>query len=108
MNQVLHHAEQPVEVFREISRVLEPNGVLALADMTSHQYDWTRLRLADQWLGFKKTELENWLIETGMLMTSYCEFGDSATQQPVFLLSASILNKHHEATREDLSNDKQS
>ncbi len=107
MNQVLHHAEQPIEVLREIGRVLEIQGVLVLADLTRHQHDWTRERLADQWLGFKRSELENWLAETGMLLTDYREFGDPAIQQSVLLLSASIINKRNEVTTEDLSDDRQ-
>lgn len=107
MNQVLHHAEQPVEVFREISRVLETEGVLVLADLTRHQHDWTRERLADQWLGFRQSELEVWLAETGMFLTTYREFGDPDTQQSVLLLSASINNNRNEVTMEDLTDDGQ-
>jgi ArsR family transcriptional regulator len=107
MNQVLHHAEQPIDVLREIGRVLETRGVLVLADLTRHQHDWTRERLADQWLGFTRSELENWLAETGMLLTHYREFGDPATQQSVLLLSASIINNPNEVTMEALSDDRQ-
>ena len=93
MNQVLHHAEQPVEVLREIQRILERNGRLVMADLTRHEYDWTRERLADQWLGFKQKELEEWLAEVGLLMTSYQEFGDSDSQQTVLMLTAGIVGQ---------------
>jgi ArsR family transcriptional regulator len=90
MNQVLHHAEQPLEVLREIERVLQREGLLVMADLTRHEYDWTRDRLADQWLGFKRQELESWLAEVGLKMTSYQEFGNSAGQQKVLLLTAGV------------------
>ncbi|MDT8444446.1 MAG: metalloregulator ArsR/SmtB family transcription factor [Desulfuromonadales bacterium] len=90
MNQVLHHAEQPAEVLREIHRILEREGLLVVADLTRHAHDWTRDRLADQWLGFKQNELEDWLAEADLLLTSYQEFGDSACQQTVSLLTAGI------------------
>ncbi|MBE0577458.1 MAG: metalloregulator ArsR/SmtB family transcription factor [Desulfuromonadales bacterium] len=90
MNQVLHHAEQPLEVFREIERVLQREGLLVMADLTRHEYDWTRDRLADQWLGFKQQELEGWLAEVGLKMTSYQELGNSAGQQKVLLLTAGV------------------
>ncbi len=92
MNQVLHHAERPVEVLKEICRVLEHQGVLVLADLVRHQHDWVRQRLADQWLGFTRDELQSWLAETGLLMKTYHELGDPASQQPVFLLSAGVAN----------------
>ncbi len=90
LNQVLHHAEQPVEVFREIRRILEPGGLLVMADLTRHENDWVRERLADQWLGFNRKEIESWLAETGMSLISYQEFGDSGRQQRVLLLTAGV------------------
>lgn len=92
MNQVLHHAEQPVEVLREIRRVLGRKGQLVMADLTRHEFDWTRERLADQWLGFKQNELEAWLAEVGMQMSSYQEFGEPAGQQTILLLTAGVVN----------------
>lgn len=90
MNQVLHHAEQPVEVLREIHRVLEVGGQLVMADLTRHELDWARDRLADQWLGFKQKELESWFAEVGLKMSTYQEFGDSTSQQSVLLLTAGV------------------
>ncbi len=90
LNQVLHHAERPAEVLKEIRRVLEPGGSLVMADLRRHKHDWARERLADQWLGFKREELEGWLVETGMLVNSYQEFGNTAHQQPVLLLVAGV------------------
>ena len=90
LNQVLHHAEQPVEVFREIRRVLEPGGSLVMADLIRHQYDWVRERLADQWLGFNRKELEDWFAEAGMSLVSYQESGDSISQPTVLLLTARV------------------
>lgn len=92
MNQVLHHAEHPAEVFKEIRRVLARQGRLVLADLVRHHHDWVRQRLADQWLGFTRTELESWLAEAGMVLTTYRELGDSVNQQPVLLLSAGVAN----------------
>jgi ArsR family transcriptional regulator len=90
LNQVLHHAERPVEVCMEISRILDQEGLLVVADLTRHEHDWVRDRLADQWLGFTRAELENWLEEAGLRIYSYREVGDNETQQPVMLFSAGL------------------
>jgi len=39
--------------------------VLVLADLSRHDREWVRERLADQWLGFEKNELEVWLADAG-------------------------------------------
>jgi ArsR family transcriptional regulator len=88
MNQVLHHAEQPGDVLKEVGRTLAKGGLLVIADLTRHEYDWVRERLADQWLGFKRQELEGWLAEADMQICTYQEFGDSRFHQGVMLLTA--------------------
>jgi ArsR family transcriptional regulator len=88
MNQVLHHAEQPGEVLKEVKRVLADGGLLVVADLTRHEHDWVRDRLADQWLGFSYTELENWLGEADLNILSYQEYGEFKKEQSVFLLAA--------------------
>ena len=88
MNQVLHHAVQPGDVIKEVNRILSVEGVLVIADLTRHQQDWARERLADQWLGFSFQELEKWLQESAMGIISYQEYGDGKRQQSVFLLAA--------------------
>lgn len=90
LNQVLHHAEQPAEVFREIYRVLEPDGTLVIADLARHEHDWARERLADQWLGFRRNEIEKWLVEAGLQLTSYQEINGTSGQQTVLLLTVGV------------------
>ena len=94
MNQVLHHAEQPVDVLREVGRVLAGGGLLVVADLTRHEHDWVRERLADQWLGFKRQELDGWLNEAGMQICTYQEFGGSGSYQGVLLLTAKLNNNN--------------
>ena len=88
MNQVLHHAENPGDVLKEVKRVLSAEGILVVADLTRHEHDWVRERLADQWLGFSYQELEGWLNEAGLKVLSYQEYGYNKQQLPVFLLAA--------------------
>jgi ArsR family transcriptional regulator len=90
MNQVLHHAEQPGDVLREVGRTLVRDGLLVVADLTRHEHDWVRERLADQWLGFNRQELEGWLAEADMQIRTYQEFGNSGSHQGVMLLTATF------------------
>jgi ubiquinone/menaquinone biosynthesis C-methylase UbiE/predicted transcriptional regulator len=94
MNQVLHHAEQPGDVLKEVGRVLDASGILVIADLTRHEHDWARERLADQWLGFRQEELEIWLAEAGMQICTYQEFGGSKSFQGVLLLTAKLNNNN--------------
>ena len=81
-------------MFREIARVLEPEGALVAADLTRHGHDWARERLADQWLGFKQEELEKWLADTGMVLTECLEVEAISGQQSVLLFKA-VIHKHN-------------
>ena len=65
LNMVLHHAPDPLTVLREIFRVLQPGGVLLIADLLRHQDEWMRDKLADQWLGFTEDELLGWGEQAG-------------------------------------------
>ncbi len=65
LNMVLHHASDPLTVLREIFRVLQPGGVLLIADLLRHQDEWVREKLADQWLGFTEDELLGWGGQVG-------------------------------------------
>ena len=64
-NMVLHHATNPTTVLQELGRVLVPGGLLLLADLSRHEKEWVRERLADQWLGFGHNELLEWLKNAG-------------------------------------------
>jgi ArsR family transcriptional regulator len=90
MNQVLHHAVQPGDVLKEVARVLAAGGLLVLADLSRHELDWAREKLADQWLGFKRLELEGWLAEAGLKICSYRESNGTGSHQGVLLLSAKL------------------
>ncbi len=93
LNQVLHHAEHPVEVFKEVSRVLVSGGSLIIADLARHEHDWARERLADQWLGFNRDELEKWLNESGLALSLCQEINAKNGQQTVLLLKADNRNQ---------------
>jgi len=88
LNMVLHHAPHPVEVLREIHRILAPKGTLIIADLLPHAQEWARDSLADLWLGFQRDELEQWVREAGMTIVTYRPVEGNSEKHGVFLLKA--------------------
>lgn len=91
-NMVLHHAPDPPAVLREIARVLQPEGVLILADLARHEREWAREQLADQWLGFEVDELQGWLAAAGMGNIEIERVNAAAGQEDVLLVRARKIN----------------
>jgi DNA-binding transcriptional ArsR family regulator/protein-L-isoaspartate O-methyltransferase len=91
LNMVLHHAAEPEQVFQEVARILAPGGVLVIADLQRHDRDWVREKLADQWLGFERKELEGWLCATGFTCVRFVPVSGAAHQQDVFILTAALV-----------------
>jgi ubiquinone/menaquinone biosynthesis C-methylase UbiE len=46
-NMVLHHAEHPTAMLREMARVVRPGGRVAITDEVEHPYAWMREEHAD-------------------------------------------------------------
>lgn len=60
LNMVLHHLPSPAQVFKSAHQMLNPNGRLLIADLCSHDQDWTQEICGDLWLGFDPDELDKW------------------------------------------------
>lgn len=65
LNLVLHHIPQPLEILREVNRVLLPQGNLVITDFARHTDERMRTQYGDHWLGFTKDDLEKFLFESG-------------------------------------------
>lgn len=88
LNMVLHHAALPQQVFHELARVLSPGGGVTLADLHRHEHEWLRDTMADQWLGFERSELEGWLLGAGFELVMFQIVSGVAAEHDVVLLSA--------------------
>ena len=65
-NMVLHHMPSPGAVFVECRRLLQPGGVLLLADLCPHDQDWARQTCGDRWLGFDPSDISHWARSSGL------------------------------------------
>jgi arsenite methyltransferase len=66
-NMYLHHCADPLAAIQEMVRVLRPGGRLVITDMEKHDHEWMRLEMADQWLGFERSDLRAWLRAAGLV-----------------------------------------
>jgi ubiquinone/menaquinone biosynthesis C-methylase UbiE len=65
-NMVLHHAEDPAAMLREMARVVKPGGVVAVVDEVEHPFAWMREEHADIWLGFDERQVERYFTVAGL------------------------------------------
>ncbi len=66
LSQCLHHANLPERAVAEAARIIKPGGMLIIMDLVSHQHEWVREELADQWLGFGEDEIRKWSMQASV------------------------------------------
>ena len=74
-NMVLHHAEDPAAMLREMARVVRPGGTVAISDEVAHPYAWMREEHADVWLGFERGQVERYFAVAGVEGYGYESLG---------------------------------
>lgn len=65
-NMYLHHVESPQTTIMEMVRILKPGGKLVITDLDEHQFMFLRTEHHDRWMGFRRSNVEAWLIAAGM------------------------------------------
>jgi|SRR5215212_7835651 len=74
-NMVLHHAEDPGSMLREMARVVRTGSVVAIVDEVEHPFAWMREEHADVWLGFGEGQVEEFFRAAGLTGYSYESLG---------------------------------
>jgi ArsR family transcriptional regulator len=64
---VLHHLPSPSQVFHSARELMKPGGQLLIADLCSHDQDWTRHICGDLWLGFEPNDLDEWAQDADLV-----------------------------------------
>jgi ubiquinone/menaquinone biosynthesis C-methylase UbiE/DNA-binding HxlR family transcriptional regulator len=66
-NMYLHHCPDPLAAIQEMTRVLKPGGRLVITDMDVHENAWFREEMADTWLGFERSQVQDWFDQAGLV-----------------------------------------
>jgi ubiquinone/menaquinone biosynthesis C-methylase UbiE len=74
-NMVLHHAENPAAMVREMARVTRPGGWIVVTDEVEHRYQWMRAEHADVWLGFSEDQVAGFFDAAWLQHFGYSSLG---------------------------------
>lgn len=66
LHQVLHFAQHPEAVLREVSRVLKSAGIVLIADFAAHDREDLRTEHAHARLGFSDDSMKHWLAASNL------------------------------------------
>ena len=65
-NMYLHHVGTPSLALAEMARIVKPGGKVVVTDMDAHDSAFLKEEHHDRWMGFKREDVERWLVEAGL------------------------------------------
>lgn len=75
-NMYLHHVESPADAILEMVRILKPGGVLVITDLDEHDFEFLRTEQHDRWLGFKREDISDWFVQSGLKEITVSSVGE--------------------------------
>jgi ArsR family transcriptional regulator len=60
LNMVLHHLPSPTRALCKLRDMVRSGGYLVIADLCTHNQEWTKTACGDVWLGFDPQDLRDW------------------------------------------------
>jgi len=75
IHMVLHHLEDPQAVLMEANRVLKPDSRFLIVDFLRHDREEMQQRYGDRWPGFKREQVNEWLLRAGFTPGPIDTFG---------------------------------
>ncbi|MAJ60224.1 MAG: hypothetical protein CBC48_09615 [bacterium TMED88] len=92
---VLHYIPNPADVIREMSRVVQPGGIVVVVDFVRHAHEWMRGELGVLWMGFEPQEMRTWFESAGLPGASIEEISPAARERDLpATLVASVRVPH--------------
>lgn len=65
LSQALHHAKEPARAIEGAYKILRNGGQVLILDLLEHSFEEARELYGDRWLGFKTSDLHQWLEAAG-------------------------------------------
>lgn len=65
-NMYIHHVENPSIAIKEMARILKPGGKLVISDLDEHGHEFLKKEHCDRWMGFKREDVRQWLLDAGL------------------------------------------
>lgn len=65
-NMFLHHVQNPLNTIREMVRIIKPGGKICITDLDEHNFTFLADEHHDRWLGFKRSDIKEWLKKVGV------------------------------------------
>ena len=65
-NMHLHNIAEPVELIKEMVRILKPGGKIAITDITEYIYEDFQKEHNHLWPGFNMPDLYEWFVKAGL------------------------------------------